>query len=451
MSNKNSPVDKDLSRRVFGILGLGTAGGAALAACQADTGGDGGADSEGEPDPEETAVSNPERIFHGAWPFEAPPTGHFNFAPGVTGLIDLGPGSYFHLLMSPGGLWDWAAEEWLYLLADSFEFDENRFVYNIAEGLTWSDGTDLTAEDVELTFWIRWLMNQQEWPMIAGLEASDDHQVTFDLDDPSTVFEHRIMKAPILPAAVYGEFGERAKELFESGVATDDPEANDLREEVQEWRPEDNETEVLTSGPYVFDFDSVSDASITIVKNEHGVLADEMHFEPIVVYNGETDDITPLVLDGTIDYATHGFPVSTQQQWEEAGYATKVPGVYSGMSLLFSMGNRPEFADARFRQAIAHAVDRHEAGMISLDESAEVSETMSGMPQLLAEQWLDEETIAELNTYEFDQDRAAELLEEAGWSYSNGQWSTPEGDRAEYQITFQANFADYPPSAQYYA
>jgi len=102
MSNKNSPVDKDLSRRVFRILGLGTAGGAALAACQADTGGDGGADSEGEPDPEETAVSNPERIFHGAWPFEAPPTGHFNFAPGVTGLIDLGPGSYFHLLMSPG-------------------------------------------------------------------------------------------------------------------------------------------------------------------------------------------------------------------------------------------------------------------------------------------------------------------------------------------------------------
>src|SRR5690625_1575004 len=90
MSNKNSPVDKDLSRRVFGILGLGTAGGAALAACQADTGGDGGADSEGEPDPEETAVSNPERIFHGAWPFEAPPHralqlragGHRSYRPG---------------------------------------------------------------------------------------------------------------------------------------------------------------------------------------------------------------------------------------------------------------------------------------------------------------------------------------------------------------------------------
>lgn len=286
--------------------------------------------------------------------------------------------------------------------------------------------------------------------MISGLQITGDHQLTFDLADPSTVVERRIMKAPILPASVYGEFGERARELFGDDADTDSPEANELREELQEWRPEENETDVLVSGPYVFDFNSITDASLTLVKNDHGVLAEEMNFDAITIYNGEVDDISPLVLDGTIDYATHGFSPSVQEQWEAGDYSTKGPAIYDGLALMFSLGNHPEFDDPRFRQAMAHAVDSQAATTVSLDEAGLVPQTMSGIPELLAEQWLDADTLAELNAYEFDQDRAAELLEEAGWSYSNGQWSTPQGDRAEYRITFQADFVRYAATARYY-
>lgn len=450
MSSQRGPMDPELSRRLFGILGLGVAGSGALAACQAQPdGGDGS--GGGEPDDGETAVNNPERVFHGAVPYQAPPTGHFNMAPGLTQRIDLSDGMYFHLLMAPGGLWDWAEEEWLYLLAESFEFTETEFVYTLKPDLAWSDGSPLTAEDLELTFWVRWLMNQQEWPMIAGLERTSDLQVTFSLDDPSTVFERRVMKAPILPAAVYGEFGERARDLFEAGEDTDGPDANELREELQAWRPEDNESEVLVSGPYMFDFGTVSEQSITLVRNEHGVLAEEMNFETLVIYNGETDDVTPLVLDGTIDYATQGFTVSTQQEWESAGIGTKSPAFYTGCAVIMSYGRNPEFADVRFRRALAHMVDREAATIISMDAAGGLPETMSGMPELQAELWLDEATAAELDPYEFDQDRAAELLEDAGWTRSNGIWITPEGNGAEYAFTFQSDFAGYSATARYYA
>ena len=446
MTDSSKLSQQEISRRLFGILGIGAAGSAALTACQADP----GSAEENGADQAESGQNNPEGVFHGGNPFVAPPSGHFNMAPGVTQQITLG--IYYALIMAPGGMWDWAAEEWQFLVAEDFELTEEQFTYTVAPGLTWSDGSDLTGQDVELTFWIRWLMNQQEWASgVVGVQTNGDLEVVLELNDPSTILERQILKAPILPAASYGEFGERARELYHSGDATDSDAANELREELQEWRPQDNETDVLVSGPFIWDFESISDASITLIKNENGVLADQVAFDSIRVYNGETEDITPLVLDGTIDYATHAFPVSTQQEWEAAGVETKMPGIYNGTGLTFSMGNHEEFNDVRFRRAIAHAFDREEGSIIAMDESGQAPEYLSGMAGLLEEQWLDEDTIAEFDPYEFDQDRAAELLEEAGWSRNNGRWVTPQGDTAEYRITFQSDQTNRPAIAQYLA
>lgn len=433
------------TRRSFTALVLGAASVPALGACMRANpnpegdGGDGG-----------TGANNPDGAFHAAYPYTMPPSGHFNFTPGLTQAVTLG--IYREFTLPAGGLWDWSAEEWLYLLAESHEFNEKQFTYKLRQGLTWSDDSPITTKDVELTFWLRWLMNQQEWPMISGLKAVDDSTVTFDLTAPSTILDRRILKTPILPAAVYGDFGERAKKIFEAGQATDSAEANSLREEVSAWRPKDNAKEVLSSGPFHWDIESMTDARLTLTKRDSGLFADQVKFKTIHIYNGETNDITPLVLDGTIDYATHGFPVSTQKNWEsDSNHRTLKPAIYGGTALLFGSNRHPELADAKFRQAVAHAVDRAEAGLISLDASAKVSETMSGMPSILDERWLDDDTKSKLNPYPFDLDKAAGLLEQAGWKRSNNQWQKPDGKPAQYKLTFPSDFADVPPSAQYYA
>lgn len=286
--------------------------------------------------------------------------------------------------------------------------------------------------------------------MLSGLKSEDDRTVVFDLSDPSTTLDRMIMKAPILYASVYGTFGERAKKLQQSGEKTDSKLVNALREELQSLRPEGGD--LLWSGPFTMDVESITDARVTLVKNDTGLLADQVAFKTIHVHSGETNDISPLVLDGTIDYATHAFAISTQKQWEEDnGFRTLKPSIYSGTSILFSMGRKPELGDRRVRQALAHAVDRAEAGVIAFDQSAKPSETMSGMPGLLDDEWLDEETRSQLSAYELDLDRAAALLEDAGWSRKKAQWRTPDGKAAEYQITFQSDFANSPPAAQYYA
>lgn len=436
MSKQTRRQDTNISRRLFGILGLGAASTGVLAACQADTSGE-----------EESGARNPEGVFHGGYPFPAPPSGHFNMVEGITNAISLG--IYSDLIMPGGGIWDWAAEEWLYLMAEGSETTETEFIYDLAPDLTWSDGTDVTPDDVMCSFSLRWLMNQPEWPMVTGFEQTGDLQVTFSVENPSAILERQMVKARIIPTAMYGDFGERARELLESGETTDGDAANELREEVQEWRPENED--IIVSGAFIWDFDRISDATLTLEKNDQGLLADQVEFQTIVLYNGETEDITPLVLDGTIDYATHNFPVSTVREWEAIGLETKTPVVLNGHSITFSMGRRPEFADARFRQALAHCIDREEAQLIVQDEFGQVSEHMTALPSVVQEQWIDEETISRLNPYEFDQSRAAELLEEAGWSLSNGTWMTPEGDPAQYDLTFYSDHTAYPALAQYLA
>ena len=56
-----------------------------------------------------------------------------------------------------------------------------------------------------------------------------------------------------------------------------------------------------------------------MVKNPTGYLADKIGFDKVVLYNGETQTVTPLVLAGDVDYATHGFPTATEQQYKDMG------------------------------------------------------------------------------------------------------------------------------------
>lgn len=439
MTRTSDNPNSAISRRLFNILGISTAGTAALTACQADTG-------DGETGTGEVGSTNPERVLNVGQPFLAPPTGHFNMAPGVAQQLLLGV--YGGLIMPSGGMWNWEAEEWLYLMADGIEVADDSLVYSLAPDLTWSDGSSVTAEDVELTFWISWLMNQPAWNAgVVDVEATGDQEVLLSLTEPTALVERYVMKTNILPSALYGEFGERARDAFEAGEDSDSDNANTLRQELMEWRPDNND--ILVSGPFVWDFDRISDASLTLVKNENGVLSDQVTFDQIVIYDGETEDITPLVLDGTIDYATHAFPIATQEEWEAQGVETRYPGIYTGGGVWLSLGRHAEFNDVRVRRAFAHLFDRREATTAVYGDDGVTPEHLTGLPNLLNEQWLNEETLAELDPYDYDQDRAAVLLEEAGWTRDNGSWFKPSGDVAAYEFMFQGDQVNTPVLAQY--
>jgi peptide/nickel transport system substrate-binding protein len=425
-------------RRLLEIIGLSAASAGVLGACAGGDGGGAGGRGAGGGAAE----------FVGAWPYQVPPKGHFNIMAGVTDGI-LAGSIYQDLIFLPGGLYYWREKTWERLLADTWEFDTaaKTFTLTIKPDLTWNDGSPLTSKDVLTTFWCRRIMRQTEWGFVTSMEATDEQTVVFTMNNPSSVVGRYVLRAPIMADATYSEFAQRAEELFAAGKDLDSDEGGDLNEDLQSYRPKDPEREVLTSGPFRYDFTSITNAQLTLVKNDKGFAADRIKFDTITLYAGESaSQITPLVLSKEVDYATHGFAVAEEQQFVKKGVRVIRPPVYSGPALFFNLDKLPEFADVRVRRALAHAIDRQANGTFSLGKSGVGVESMTGFSDILVPSWLSEEEQAKLDPYPYDQAKAADLLTEAGWKKVGGAWQKPDGTKASYTLMFPAEWADWSTS-----
>lgn len=407
--------------------------------------------------------------YHAAYPYVDPGAGgHFNSFVTNAILTPLNPTTvYGDLIQQPLGMYYWATGEWMPLLATEWGFissgasaspdagdsatpaaadGADTFEVKLREGAMWSDGTPITSQDLVDTLWLRRLMGTTEWKYLDSIEAIDDLTVHCHMSLPSTEVERYIIRiAYPRPSAVYGEWAQQVRDLYDGGMTTDDPEGAQLLDQFSQFRPE---TFGPVSGPFMIDEGSITNAQMTLVKNDQCWNADQVKFDRIINYNGETDTISAVVLSGDIDYATHGFAVATEQQMIENDIRVVRPPIYSGPAIYMNFGKFPELEDKRVRQAFAHAIDRTQNGTIALGESGIAQENMTGMSDNLVPLWLSEDAIAGLNKYEYNQEGATALLEEAGWSKDGDIWLKPDGSEAVYELLFPAEFADWSAAGQ---
>jgi len=429
-------VTNAVSRRhvlqLFGIAGVGIAGIGSLEACSPSSPDDAGSEAKKSGE------------FHGAYPYQLPPKGHFNLGAGVLdGIQQQSP--YLDLIYPSAGMYYWADKKWEYLLAESNTLDEAAKTYTmkLRSGLTWSDGSPLTAKDVVSTFNLRWLMRQQDWTFLSDVKAQDDTTVVFTIGTPSTVLERFILRAPILPDSVYKDWATKAETIRKAKGSLDSGEGKQVNADFQKFRPENP----VVSGPFNYDPKTMTNAQMTLVKNDKGLFADKIGFSKVVLYNRETSDITPVVMNKDVDYATHGFAVASEKTFQQNGFRILRPPVYSGPSLVFNYTTRPEFSDARVRQAIAYVLDRNENGTVALGDSGKPCKFMAGFSDILVPDWITDADQKKLQAYEKDLDKATQLLQQAGWKKSGDKWQTPAGKPAAYDIKFPTEFADWNPAA----
>jgi peptide/nickel transport system substrate-binding protein len=385
--------------------------------------------------------------FHSAWPYELPPQGHFNLMQGVARAIYAPPNIYADLIIEPFAMYYWGTKEWLPLLGTEWGFQGgDTFQVKLRQGAKWSDGSDITAKDVVATFQCARLMKVTLWDYIDKVEAVDDYTVNFHMSEPSTVVERYVLKFNIMSSVDYGEWGGKADDFFSSGGTLDDPEGKQLLDQFTKFRPEN----VIASGPFMFDVNSFTNSQNTLLKNEQAWNVNDVKFDRIINYNGETPDITPVVLAKDVDYATHGFPPATEQEFismASEGLRVLRPPVYNGAAIRFNYNTLGDiFGDKRVRQALAHAINRDQNGTIALGDSGIGLKYMSGMSDVAIPDWVSEADLAKLNQYEFDVDKAAALLTEVGWTKDGNSWKTPDGKEAAWDLTFAAEFADFSAS-----
>ncbi len=182
--------------------------------------------------------------------------------------------------------------------------------------------------------------------------------------------------------------------------------------------------------------------------NPGGIGADTVKFSTVVLWNGETEVVTPLVANEELWYITHGIPPTTEQAFVDQGIDILRTGMFQGPAIYVNHSvyplNLPEV-----RQAMAYVIDREQNGFVSLGESGVAVEYMAGMGDALADIWLSEEVIASLNPYALDTDMASSLLEGIGFSKGgDGVWVDDQGNPLAFELIFPQEFADWSAAAE---
>ena len=382
--------------------------------------------------------------FHIAWPYEVAPKGHWNTF--VANSI-FGGSPYQALMEPPLFYYMWADESWMPIAGESWEWaDDVTLRVKLPEGAVWSDGSAYTSQDVVDTFSIYHLLNTAAWKdHLAEVKAVDDTTVDFILREPSTVAPRRLLRDSVIHASsVYGEWAQKVNDLIAAGKTIDDQEWKDLLAQFNEFRPED----MVVLGPYKIDPASITESQMIINKVPTSFMADMVKFDRLVNYNGETPVVTPLVLSGDVDYATHGFPPATEKEYINLGYRIIRAPNYNGPALYLNHAVAP-FDKKEVRQALAYAIDRNENGVISLGDSGRAAVYMAGFSDNLVPNWVTEEAVGNLNKYDFDRAKAEEILTGLGWTRdTDNVWMDETGKRMEFELTAPAEFADWSAAAE---
>lgn len=414
-------------RRLWTIAAVATVTAIALTACT------------GNADPAPTSET---RNFGADQSYDLPPKGNYHTLTGVSGSIPTNLGYLRDLILLPGAIYEWDAKEYYYLLADEssgLSEDGTVFEYRVRDGLTWSDGSDVTAQDVYATFALRYPGAHPVFKYVDSIELVDDSTVRFHMPQPAPIAEYWILRERPASAAQYAEVVPEAEKLFAAKAPLDSPEVKALSTKIAELDPE----APVVSGPFNIDVESPTNSQLMLVRNDLGYKADTVGFDTITVYNGSTETITPLVLSGDVNYATDGFPVATTKQFEKEGYQILRPPTYTGPGLYFNYNAYPEFSDERVRQAFAYFLDRDRMGELALGESGKGVRYMAGISDVAVGSWVPEEDQSSLVAYDLDVEKATDLLLEAGWTKDGDTWVTSEGTPAKYDLVFPADYVDW--------
>ncbi|HET9544652.1 MAG TPA: ABC transporter substrate-binding protein [Gaiellaceae bacterium] len=296
-------------------------------------------------------------------------------------------------------LTDKAAEDFETIpgLAESWEGSEDglTWTYTLREGLLWSDGEPLTADDVVFTIN---RAREEAWlnydSTVANITASAPDERTVVLESSVPDPKLPTMDVYILPEHIWGELGPREITRYDGldGVGSGPFTIAELRR-GEFWRLEANEN-YWAGRPAI----------------------DEVVFR---LFNN-TDAMVAALTAGEID-AAHYVPEGSFQQLSETEGIETIEGQQGGFDELAVNGGdgladpHPALLDLRVRQAVAHAIDEETIIDRVLEGLGSPSEAMS--PSANPE-WIPE--IPDEERFDFDLDRARELLDEGGYEDTDG-------------------------------
>lgn len=349
--------------------------------------------------------------------------------------------------LAKGEFQPYALSEWQTNVSES----ETTLSMTVREGMTWHDGSPVTADD---------LVTQLKLDMYTGSSLADYVERIDDAIEKTgkrsatltlTPVNERIVLSLVQPtrlaakADVYGKFltnlqdadGEEAKNQALSdltGFTVSDP---------------------IGNGP--FQFENADSQRTLLTKFDDSPWADNINFpEAEYLYMPSNQKRwNALINDRTDGSATLFMPQNKLQQLDSAVRVAKIPRHW-GLGVIFNHAREP-WNDPTVRRALTYVIDRKlvaknsGAGTdtkIPVDIPSGLTGNFSGK---VTGKWLspDSEGAPEqFDRYGTDTEKAASLLEKAGYSKEGGTWVDSNGAPLEAPLKAPAGFSDWVAAAR---
>ncbi|MBL8851009.1 MAG: peptide-binding protein [Planctomycetaceae bacterium] len=278
----------------------------------------------------------------------------------------------------------------------------------LRDDLFWSDGQPITAHDVEFTF--QTIMNPKV-PVPAVRSGVDELKWVKAYDDRTVVFFH---KQPLATNVWNILFPVIPRHVYESSLQ-DDPTLRDSDYHIK------LESAPVSGGPYRLK-SRVVGQEFVVERREDWYLKDgqevrrKPYFKEIRFRVIEDPNTALLAINNG---QVHDYQMNPEQwttQTNDADFYknnTKSSGTEWGFAFIFWNQRTPFFADQRVRQAMSYTLDYKEM----LDEICYgIYEPCSGT--FHPDSWMAPKPSPQ--PYQQDLDKAEALLDEAGWTDSDG-------------------------------
>lgn len=281
-------------------------------------------------------------------------------------------------------------------LAESWEWSEDHrsLTFHLRQGVTWSDGEPVTADDV------RWTWQAQTQPEVAW----DNVQIKDSIEDVEVIDPH----------TVRFHFNQvRSSMLLDANEGSILPRHAWSKLPFSEWRANRDwfQENLVVSGPFTLE-DWTPQQEVVLKRNDRYWQSQYPYIDRAVIriVPDRTNQLTQA-LTGQMDFVEALQPADLPRV-EAAPHLRLIHYWTRGYAFIGWNCQRPPFDDEAVRQALTMAIDRQGIVDAIYGGSAQVA-----VSPILSNVWAHNR---ELEPWPYDPQRAAEILAERGFADRDG-------------------------------
>jgi peptide/nickel transport system substrate-binding protein len=317
--------------------------------------------------------------------------------------------------------------------------DDTTLRIKLRDGLTWSDGSKLTADDVKFTYELADPNGKTKaglnfaglWTFLASVDKVDDLTVDFKFKENPAYQEvgFYLWQTPIVPAAIWSKL------------------------DVKDVTGGANE-KGIGSGPYMFESND-QDRQV-LVRNDSwwGIKAFNKTPGPkriVDIVNGSNNVALGLVLQGGLDLSNNFLPgvaslvkggYGVQTYYKEAPYMLSA----NVAALIINEQVKP-LDDVNFRKAMAYAIDLNDIVQNDYTGIVKAADPTGLLPTW--DKYVDKDQVAKLG-WTYDPEKAKKILADAGYKDvdNDGFVEAKDGSKIALKVTCPSGWTDWMAAIQ---